>query len=663
MQLSSPNHFYLNRKTWALLALILVAAALRFYRLDAQDIWGDEAFSIFLSQQPLATVIAGGADTHPPLYPVVLLYWMQLVGSLAFATRALSAIIGTLVVPLIFVFAKRLTARPSIAFLSAILATVSPLLIYYSQETRMYEQVAVLMLASAYFFICHFSPQCGEKSSTLNTRFLVGKRRLFEMTTVGYLLVTLAAMYTHYSAFFALVAQNLFAFIYWRKNLKMLLRWIMLQAILAVAYIPWVIVQSSFLGGKASGRFDEWGWRGIEMIFGKTFLAFSAGVTMDAPLIQIVAIAFLIFAVLGSIAVLTTERTEDTENKKIRWFALLYFIVPVAIAYAVNPVMPFFYERYVLVALPGFIVLVAIGINFVARRQTMILVGVPVILVIANMFSLNQYYFNDVYAKGKYGQMMAYVARNAQPGDALVLNNPLQKPMYRYYAPRDIPAFFLPDGVPLEDPGSRAQLAEIARTHSRIWLVMFGNPLEYDPTSYLERWLGANAFKTFADGFVDASLSLYVMPNAASAIQRSTRATLGDSIQLVGYALDREQISPGQTLLLTLKWQTQSPIMNRYKVFTHVLGAINPATQSPVWAQMDSEPVGGSRPTTSWQPGETVEDRYGLLIPKDAPPGEYMLEIGIYDANTLARLPVRDEQGNRVADDNIILGTVRVVAR
>ena len=665
MQLSSSTRFRLNLKTLALLALILIAAALRFYRLDAQDIWGDEAFSIFLSQQPLATVVAGGADTHPPLYPVVLLYWMQLVGSNAFATRAWSAIIGTLAVPLIFVFVKRLTARPSIAFLSAILAAVSPLLIYYSQETRMYEQVAVLMLASAYFFICHFEPRSGGKSPTWNTRFLVGKIRLLEMTTIAYLLVTLGAMYTHYSAFFALVAQNIFALIYWRQDFKRLARWIILQAVLAGAYIPWIIVQSSFLGGKASGRFDEWGWRGIEMIFGKTFLAFSAGLTLDAPLIQIVTIVFLIFVAIGVASLFGYGQARmNADNKNhLDWFALLYFIVPVAIAYAVNPVMPFFYERYVLVALPSFLVLVAIGINFIARQRTAVLIGVPMILIVVNLYSLNQYYFNETYAKGKYGQMMAYVSRNAQPGDALVLNNPLQKPMYRYYAPRDIPAFFLPDGAPIQDPGSRAQLDEIAKTHSRIWLVMFGNPLEYDPTGYLERWLGANAFKTFTDGFVDASLSLYVMPNAASAIQRPMRASLGDSIQLVGYALDREQVSPGQTLLLTLEWQTQSPITNRYKVFTHVLGAMNPATQSPVWAQMDSEPVGGSRPTTSWQPGETIEDRYGLLIPKDAPSGEYTLEIGMYDANTLARLPVRDAQGKRVADDNVILGTVRVVAR
>ena len=164
--------------------------------------------------------------------------------------------------------------------------------------------------------------------------------------------------------------------------------------------------------------------------------------------------------------------------------------------------------------------------------------------------------------KGKYGQMMAYISANAQPGDALVLNNPLQKPLYRYYAPRDLPAYFLPDGdAPLEDPQMRAQLENIARQHSRVWLVMFGNPAEYDPTGYLERWLGANAFKTFARGFVDAALSLYVMPSAQPAIHRDLRATLGENIRLDRlFDLDRAEIAPGQALLLTLRWQATAPI-------------------------------------------------------------------------------------------------------
>ncbi|MEW5720180.1 MAG: hypothetical protein AB1817_16255, partial [Chloroflexota bacterium] len=654
----------------------------RLYRLDAQDIWGDEAFSIFLSQQPLSVVVAGASDTHPPFYPLLLFFWLQLGGapstsSGAFATRALSALIGALAVPLIFVFARRLTvrldahgesARPRVAWFAALFAAISPLLIYYSQETRMYELVAVLALASVYFslkLVVHLQGSRGAGEQRGNPSPL---RPCSPAPLLCYFAATLLAMYTHYSAFFVLAAQNIFAFARLSKNRAALLRWIAVQIALAIAYIPWIAAQTSFLRGKASARFDEWGWYGIEMIFGKTFLAFGVGLTVDAPLAQIATVVFLLVAALGAIAVTRPVRSPERQSKEAKsqdaWLAPLYFGVPVVIAYVVNPIMPFFFERYVLVALPGFIVLVAFGLDDLLRRNRRFAIGIIGILILFNAFALEEHYFNDAYAKGKYGKMMAYISANAQPGDALVLNNPLQKPLYQYYVPRDLPAFFLPDGgASLEDPPMRAQVESVARQHARVWLVMFGNPAEYDPTGYLERWFGANAFKTYARGFVDAALSLYVMPSAQPAIRRDARATLGDNIRLTGYALDRAEIGPGQALLLTLRWQTTAPIKTPYKVFAHVIGAPNPATQSPVWAQMDSEPAGGSRATTTWRVGETIDDRYGLLIPPDIPPGDYLIEIGMYDPATLARVPAFDENGKRLEDDRVILGMVRVVVR
>jgi hypothetical protein len=189
---------------------------------------------------------------------------------------------------------------------------------------------------------------------------------------------------------------------------------------------------------------------------------------------------------------------------------------------------------------------------------------------------------------------------------------------------------------------------------------MFGNPAEYDPTGYLERWLGANAFKTFSRGYVDAALSLYGMPGTATPVQRTLRVTLDENIQLIGYDLDRTELIPGQILQLTLHWQATAPISKRYTVFAHIIGGMNPATQSPVWAQLDNEPAGGSRPTTTWQIGATIDDRYGLMLPPDAPPGEYALEVGMYDPATLERLPVHDSTGARIQEDRVLLNSINV---
>ncbi len=636
-----------SRLVLALVLLILLAAGLRFYRLSAQDIWGDEAFSISLSLRPIEQVVAGGADTHPPFYPVLLFFWLKLVGSPsgaagAFLTRALSALMGVLVIPLLFVFAGRLTNRRA-AWLAAGLAAISPLLIYYSQETRMYELVALLALASAFF-----------GARLVDSTPPVSRTR----DIVAYVLSTALAFYTHYSAFFVWVAENLFAFIRLRRDRAPLVRWALLQATLLAAYGPWVVVQSAFLQGKGNMRLDEWSWRGVELVLGKTALAFAAGLTLDNPFVQIAAALFLILAALGAWA--AAPRPGERPGK---WLALLAFLVPMLIAWVVNPIMPFFFERYVLVALPPFYALVALGLDHLARRWPYAVVPAATLCVLISGASLSNYYWNDAYAKGKYGQMMAYVQEHAQAGDALLLNNPLQKPLFDYYRPGSLPAFFLPEDAPLEDPRTRQQLDDIAHAHKRLWLVMFGNPVEYDPTGYLERWLGAHAFKSLANGYIDASLSLYVMPSATPVVRHPVGATFAESIQLLGYALDSAEVSPGQVVQLTLDWETSAPIEKRYKVFTHLIGLENPATQSPVWAQMDGEPVGGSRPTAQWQPGETIHDLYGLAVPPNAPRGEYLLEIGMYDPVTLVRLPARDAGGTQLPDDRVVLGTVRVIGK
>ena len=101
-------------------------------------------------------------------------------------------------------------------------------------------------------------------------------------------------------------------------------------------------------------------------------------------------------------------------------------------------------------------------------------------------------------------------------------------------------------------------------------------------------------------------------------------------------------------------WQALAEMERRYTVFTHLLDADN-----RIVAQMDSEPRSGTHPTTGWRLGELVRDNYGLLIAPDTPPGEYLLEVGMYYLPTLERLPVLDASG-KVRGDRVVLGKIVV---
>jgi hypothetical protein len=76
---------------------------------------------------------------------------------------------------------------------------------------------------------------------------------------------------------------------------------------------------------------------------------------------------------------------------------------------------------------------------------------------------------------------------------------------------------------------------------------------------------------------------------------------------------------------------------------------------------MDSQPQGGTAPTSSWQVDQVIEDRYDLTVKPDTPPDVYDIEVGLYLAATGRRLGVLDE-GGRLWDNRVLLSKVRVVS-
>jgi len=79
-----------------------------------------------------------------------------------------------------------------------------------------------------------------------------------------------------------------------------------------------------------------------------------------------------------------------------------------------------------------------------------------------------------------------------------------------------------------------------------------------------------------------------------------------------------------------------------------------------IWGQKDDFPAGGTRPTSDWLVGEIVVDEYDIPVRGDALPGEYTIEIGMYDLISGERLAAFDTEGERLPDDRIILTKVEV---
>ena len=133
-------------------------------------------------------------------------------------------------------------------------------------------------------------------------------------------------------------------------------------------------------------------------------------------------------------------------------------------------------------------------------------------------------------------------------------------------------------------------------------------------------------------------------------IEHPMEATLGDQVRFLGYDLSPPPYRRGETLHLTLYWKALTRMEASYTVFVHVLnkGGI-------MGGQWDSVPGDGLLPTTSWLEREVIADEYEVPIKASAPPGEYVIQIGMYEASTGERLEVRE-----TLDDRVLLEKIQV---
>ncbi|MCB0141707.1 MAG: glycosyltransferase family 39 protein, partial [Caldilineaceae bacterium] len=135
------------------LALIVaLGAGLRFWAIGAKTIWLDEAFSIWVAQHSVPEIVQWlvRIDQHPPLYYMLLHYWIDAFGDLQGAVRAFSAVCGTLAIPLFYATGKAFYDA-KVGLMAALILAVAPFHVRFAQETRMYALLTLAVVAALYF--------------------------------------------------------------------------------------------------------------------------------------------------------------------------------------------------------------------------------------------------------------------------------------------------------------------------------------------------------------------------------------------------------------------------------------------------------------------------------------------------------------------------------
>ncbi len=649
---------------FALLALVLAAFALRLYRLDAESLWYDEGVTVYVAGlNPVALTRWTAADIQPPLYYYVVAAWGRLAGWSEWALRAPSVFFGTLLVPLLAMVAMRLFRQRSATLLAALITTVHPFLLYYSQEARNYALLLALGTLTAYCLLrvaYRVEADQGED------------RRLW----VGYLLAATAAMYTHYFAAFLILALVLVGLIPTprtaspRRHLAQLFS---SHLVLLLLYTPWLFVMLRQLGGDASYlpgpfRLDQ----ALEQLatsalYGETYLPWALGARI--PLAIATLLALVVLFRRSRVALLIT---------------LLWVIAPTAGVLALAGVVPKFNVRYASLALPGLILLwggglswrpsaasstPALGHRFThhALRITQL---VALGLLAASFLHANRFWADPTFiTRSQWRETAAYIRDHREPGDAVVLSSGHAWPVWDYYAP-DIPALRLPDidVLDVNQALGYTEAGEILRDGlagaDRAWLVEWQDEV-LDPMGVVPLHLAEAGKSTRLEGIHSQrgdelwhiDLSRYD-DIAASAINpeppRNLNINFGDQIVLLGSELIQSSRDT-----LRLFWQL-APGIDGLKANYRISGEItfDSDTYGTITyaALPDQRPAAYVFPSSRWQPSQVIVgglgDQEELYLPTledvmpGALPGSYTLRLTLYDpASDVAGLDVLGSTG------------------
>lgn len=233
---STPTQPAFNRALhyYAGLLLCLSASALYGHRIDMRPLWWDEGFSIYVARRaPLELLRTLAADVHPPAYFLLLGGWVKLTGAAPFSVRSLSLLTSVLTVALLYAAGRRINGQAG-AVITAALSIVSPYVLYYARETRMYSLGILLAAASLYAFL------------RLTAR--PAASRWWWLLYVGGSALGLS---THY-AFAILPAAQIATIVALRR--AALRQWLLAGGAAAILFAPWLIFARSQLLSLQSAR-------------------------------------------------------------------------------------------------------------------------------------------------------------------------------------------------------------------------------------------------------------------------------------------------------------------------------------------------------------------------------------------------------------------------
>ncbi len=309
-----------------------------------QSFWRDEAFTYLLAKKNIFDIIFLTAkDFNPPLYYILIHFWMKIFGSSEIALRSFSFIFfwATLYVCVhILLDIFKLNSKKS--YLYFLLILINPLLVYYAFEARMYTLLTFLATLSYYSFY--------KKNSRL------------------YFISTLLGLYTHYFMLLVVLSQLLFNYLIYKKSRAYL---IMQKKIIkpVIYFAPWLA--SVLIIGQIFGSafwINKIQFHTLLNLPSVVYLGYEQGTQFFSGYIFFLTV--LLFAILF-IGFLKIGR-ENQEKKQIYLYLLFWALGIPFMAALVSFFKPIFLMRYLIFTSVGFVLLLVYTLEHFRRNARIV---------------------------------------------------------------------------------------------------------------------------------------------------------------------------------------------------------------------------------------------------------------------------------------------------
>jgi len=641
--------------------ILLLAFALRLYRIDVQSIWWDEGHSIFVATQPISQIPTLPAmDVHPPGYFILLHLWLNLTGTSEFALRYLSVIFSLLTIALLWRFAKKLCPRATLlpCHLVALFAALSPMYVAYAQEVRSYAMIT--------FFAAAGTLMLWQLLGFASLQSTVKKRNRF---LLFYIILTAACLYIHYFTIFLLIFQILvwFSWLGWQKvkqqvSLKRnLILWIGSQIGILLLFLPQLLWAVRQITGYTNPNLIP---PNLTYFILRSWQAYTTGLTLDpAParwgmglIAGVLLVSWILHFWLNPIR-LTTPLI----------FLTAWIIIPLTAYFIVLQRQPSFEPRYLILVTPALFLLLALGLGQVSGvrcqvssvrchvSRTTYYVFLPLTLLVL-LTGLYNYYTNQTYFKDDSAGVANWLATETTPNDIVYVDVPHP---FHYYDSR-IPA---PTRYLFVDIHTAADILnrEAVGRDRLYWVTWYGS--DTDPRGIIP-FLGEKAGQQLGRrDFRGYHVEWFSLPDDNTTFSVPTNltpieATFGDVLRLDGFAYG-ETTTVNNPVWTTLHFTLLRDTDVDYKVSVRVRGE-----DSRVVSQVDRDLLNDRHfRTSAWPLNDPALNQainvYTLSLAADTPPGDYQLEVVVY--NSRPPYPSEGVSGHTSADGvSAIIGPITV---